>query len=252
MSVLDAALQDLSAVGLNVHGFLAFKDWPIALQSGTSAAMVDMGSDPVLWVVAHQGATLWRHLTGVWGGVSPPSGQDDPIDHWVLAKVSSVLRDAGVAHKVVFPLAAPSTPHWPLQQLGRALGWHHASPFQVGIDAQWGSWFAYRAVVVLPSGCTAPSAPRRLPHPCEACTGRACEVACPAQALTPQWSLDACQAYRLSEGSTCAATCVAREACPVGSEHRYGQAQLTYHYGQSLDFIRQWKAASDDAPSRPD
>ena len=252
MSVLDVALQDLSAKGLNVHGFLAFKDWPVALQSYSASVMEAVGSDPVLWVVAHQGPALWRHLTGVWGAERPPIDQTDPIDRWAFEQVSAVLRDVGVNHKIVFPMADRHAPHWPLQQLGRTLGWHHTSPFQVGIDAQWGSWFAYRAVVVLPSGCAPPSASRQLPHPCETCVGRPCEVTCPAQALTPQWSLDACMAYRLSEGAACAATCVAREACPVGSEHRYGKAQLAYHYGQSLAFIRPWKAASGDAPSPQD
>ena len=35
-----------------------------------------------------------------------------------------------------------------LQQLGALVGWHQASRLMIGIDPEWGTWFAYRALVV--------------------------------------------------------------------------------------------------------
>ena len=37
------------------------------------------------------------------------------------------------------------------------------------------------------------------------------------------------------------ARCVAREACPMGVEHRYDAEQMAHHYGASLATIRRYQ-----------
>jgi hypothetical protein len=41
-----------------------------------------------------------------------------------------------------------------------------------------------------------------------------------------------CIDFRLAE-PTCRGTCLAREACPVGTEHRYSPAQVAFHHAAS-------------------
>ena len=49
-------------------------------------------------------------------------------------------------------------------------------------------------------------------------------------------------AHRVIDGSRCAYTCHARAACPAGSAHRYGEDQIRYFYGKSLDTIKAYLA----------
>ena len=46
----------------------------------------------------------------------------------------------------------------------------------------------------------------------------------------------ACVDYRVAE-NTCRDTCLARQACPVGPDHRYSREQMGYHYRISLRTI---------------
>ena len=77
--------------------------------------------------------------------------------------------------------------------------------------------------------------------PCASCDRRPCVAACPANALTGEdFDLDACLHWRMAPASTCADTCLARLACPVGAEHRYDAAQIRHSYGCSLDMLRHY------------
>ncbi len=67
-------------------------------------------------------------------------------------------------------------------------------------------------------------------------------AACPAGAVTLEtgFDVDACSVYRIGEESPCADKCLARLACPVGTEHTYGEAQMRHHYASGLESIRRW------------
>ena len=109
----------------------------------------------------------------------------------------------------------------------------------VGIDPDWGSWYAYRAVVLADTGFRPFLAVDRN-SPCSSCETLPCIAACPAQAMADgSFSLARCAAYRLQPDSACAFTCQARLACPVGSAHRYDADQLCHTYSISLQTIRE-------------
>jgi hypothetical protein len=140
--------------------------------------------------------------------------------------------------RILFPGEQPIG----LQALGKLAGWHQPSPIMVGVDVEWGSWYAYRAVAIADTDFT-PSPPLHERSPCPACAPRTCIATCPADALQAgQFDLDACSRYRLQPDSACAHGCLARQACPAGAEHRYDPEQIRHSYSRSLAVIRRYYA----------
>ena len=187
-----------------------------------------------LILLGHGGRRLWECVK------ASGAGGEHPIEDYCVRKVTRWLADflPGRRYQIIYPGEQPVG----LQQLGKLAGWHQPSPFMVGIDAEWGSWFAYRALVLADTDFL-PFIPLERSNPCISCDGHPCIAACPAGALAGGgFSFDLCRGHRLSEGSACATTCIAREACPVGAEHRYTKDQLAHSYVRSLAMIRRYDA----------
>ncbi len=183
-----------------------------------------------LILLGHAGRRLWECVkaTGLHG--------ENPIDEYVIATVNRNFRDIlpGTAYRILYP----ATQDIRLQALGQLAGWHSPSPFMVGIDPEWGSWFAYRAVVLANTDFT-PSPALDQRDPCRDCRDKPCIGACPPGALASgKLALDTCSAWRRREASPCAHTCLARLACPVGTVHRYDADQMRHSYARSLCFIK--------------
>lgn len=182
-----------------------------------------------LILIGHGGRALWEQVK-VAGLASA-----HPIDEFTTATVEAWLARQlpAAAHVLLYPGDGPVG----LQALGRLAGWHHESPFRVGVNADWGSWFAYRAVVLVDADLPA-TAPMTGESPCASCTDKPCVAACPAGALdAPEFSLQKCIAYRKQPDSLCRITCVARTSCPVRPEHRYDDAQIAHSYSRSMAMI---------------
>lgn len=226
MSAADYSLLD--AAGLNLQAVFDLADLPDAVR----APLGDLSAYRQLILVGHGGRTLWERVTAA--GLDT----EHPIDDFTRQAVGRWLAAAlpGCAHVLLYPGDAPVR----LQVLGRLAGWHHDSPFRVGVNAAWGSWFAYRAVVLADSRLP-PTAPLADASPCAACADRPCVSACPADALRDdEFSLAKCIAYRRQPDSRCRITCVARTSCPVRPEHRYDDAQIAHSYVRSLAMIERW------------
>ena len=193
-----------------------------------------------LILIGHLGRDCWTSLQrrGMHGS--------DPLDQFVTERVAAWMTDSlpGQAWRQLFPGPAPVG----LQRLGALAGWHQSSPFGVGVDAEWGSWFAYRAVLLADTDL--PLTPQRQSaSPCVDCRDSPCLAACPAGALSApsDWlragsgeGLRRCLEHRLRPGSNCQDRCLARNACPVGAPHRYTDEQIAYHYLHSLRCIREY------------
>lgn len=218
----------LDAAGLNLHAVFDLADLPEAILAPLA------GHDPryrQLILLGHGGRQLWEKVQA--------SGIDsaDPIDDFTLRTVREWAGQhlAGRAWEAVYP--DHERPPVGLQALGQLAGWHHASPFMVGINDRWGSWFAYRAVLLADSDF-APTPPARLGSPCPSCVVRPCITRCPAPAVGDDgFALAKCVAYRQQQDSACRATCLARVACPVAEQHRYPVDQLRHCYSISMRWI---------------
>lgn len=224
----------LDAAGLNLQAVFEFSALPADVRAGVAACAPGTTYRQLI-LIANAGPAMWAALQAA--RVPGP----DPMDDYSRTTVEAWCRDApGNPHRLLlYPGDAPLG----LQRLGELAGWHHPSPFMVGIQPGWGSWFGYR--VALLADTALPPTPRvEAPSPCASCSDRPCVAACPGAALAPVFSLDACLDWRLRPCSSCAETCLARLACPVGAEHRYPEAQIRHSYGGSLAMIRHCREAA--------
>jgi len=184
-----------------------------------------------LILIGHAGKTLWQCVKAA------HIGGANPIDDYSVQAIERCFAEhlPRNRYRIIYPGNHPVG----LQQLGKLAGWHHAAPFMVGIDPVWGSWYAYRAVVLADTGfCPSQAVDRN--SPCTSCHAKPCITACPAGAMDGgSFALEKCITYRKRGESQCKHTCLARTACPVGSEHRYDDEQMRHSYSISLAMIKE-------------
>lgn len=186
-----------------------------------------------LILIANAGKGLWNEIK------KTELNSADPIDEYTVQSIQKILSrfDPNLEYEISYPRFQ----NIGLQKLGELAGWHHPSPFRVGIHPHWGTWYAYRAVIL--SNSRFNTSQREINRSvCHQCTHQLCIAQCPARAFNRKhFDLQKCMDYRLQENSPCAYNCLARYACPEGVEHRYTDEQIAYHYGVSLKMIKQWK-----------
>jgi hypothetical protein len=222
----------LDSAGLNRQAVFNIADLPADLVAAVQAASSLAHSWRQLILIGHAGKRLWESVKAA--GIDSA----DPIDDFTVQTVRHWFAEQHPHN--AFDIIYPGTQAIGLQRLGQLAGWHHASPLLVGIDSKWGTWFAYRAVV-LADTMFEPSKPVDSPHPCYDCAGKPCIAGCPAGALdSGKLDLQQCIAYRKRADSLCKATCLARIACPMGSEHRYDDEQIRHTYSLSMQAIERY------------
>lgn len=226
----DKALLD--GAGLNRQAVFNLDALPEDVAAQVRAGCASSHPYRQLILIGHAGKTLWESVSAA--GIT----SDDPVDDFSMHTVRHWFAQCHPHNR--YEIIYPGTHAVGLQRLGLLAGWHHASPFMVGIDATWGTWYAYRALVVADTHFE-PTTPVRSEHPCQSCAGKICIASCPANAMDgAQFDLAKCVAYRKQEDSRCRTTCLSRISCPVGSEHRYGEAQIRHVYLGSLRAIERY------------
>lgn len=223
--------KHFTEAGLNRQHIFALADLPAPLLAGLSP----LAEERRLILLGHAGRRLWDCVQA--SGI----GGEHPIDDYTRQTVARLFAAhlPGQPYRLLYPGATRVD----LQALGKLAGWHHASPFMVGVDGEWGPWFAYRALILCAAELPPTPASAR-PNPCRDCRGQPCIAACPAQAAGHPFNLEPCIDERLRPASPCAYACLARNACPVGAEHRYSEAQMRHSYALSLPTLRRWRQGS--------
>lgn len=218
----------LDNAGLNLHTVFSLDRLTPALR----ASLDPEGRYAQLILIGNGGRRLWERIKAE-GFVS-----SDPIDDFSVRAVEAWLaaQGCGSGYEIVYP----GDRLIGLQSLGELAGWHFSSPFMVGINAQWGPWFAYRTVVLANTEFE-PTRPEQGVSPCESCRGKPCIAACPGAAVVhDRFELARCVAYRKQTDSACRASCLARLACPVRHEHRYSTEQIDHTYSISMHIIERY------------
>lgn len=232
----------LNDAGLNCHAVLDIAALPPAVRNALLEHCPQAANYRQLILIGHGGTRFWQALQAS-GCELVRTETGHPVDAFTVAKVQEFLNAecAGAAYQIVYP----GNSMIGLQALGKLAGWHHPSPFMVGINASFGSWFAYRALVLANTDFPV-TAPLHTESPCVSCSAKPCIESCPAQALDEgRFDLKKCLSYRQQAASACKNTCLARVSCPVASEHSYSQQQMHYHYGRSMQVIEAFSAPKE-------
>ncbi|NMG76363.1 hypothetical protein [Aromatoleum diolicum] len=222
----------LNDAGLNLQAILNLDDLPTDITAELRRCYDPENRYRQLILIGHAGKTLWDAVTAS-GGAS-----ENPIDDFSVQTVERWFsaQFADKQGEVIYPGNIAIG----LQRLGKIAGWHRESPLMVGIHQEWGTWYAYR-LVMLTDTDLAPTPPMQGERPCDRCQDTVCITSCPAGALSGgTFALEKCIGYRKEPLSRCATTCIARVSCPVGSIHRYCDDQIRHCYSISLKAIQQF------------
>ncbi|MEM7799062.1 MAG: hypothetical protein AAF633_07735 [Chloroflexota bacterium] len=224
--------------GLNMSAVFQLDQLPDDLTKMLNDAEVPLADHSRLVLLGNGGPHFWKKL-------DENGWQDeDPIDRFSLALTRNFVEMIGGAvdyhsYLNLYPLSSHVIP---LQRLGALAGWGHPSPIGPFISGRYGLWFAYRSAFLTNLPLDSGSSEAHLPLPCDTCKDKPCQIVCPASAIQvgDPIALNACITHRLTPKSSCAATCLARIACPVGREHRYPKEVISRLYRHSLGGLRQW------------
>ncbi|KGF70388.1 ferredoxin [Hoeflea sp. BAL378] len=223
LRVLEAAL---AVHGLCLRGSVvpAEEAAPRLSAGGAAAAIV---------LVGHGGGGFWP-VFEAWRGAHP--GLSHPLDAWSKALIAPLAAAAG--GEAVFPSDRP----WhPFQQWAMAAESLKPSPLGLLIHPVYGLWHGYRGAILFSPAAAArlgltPDAAGAAPvtsHPCDSCPDRPCLSACPVGAYSPDgFDVAGCRAYLATEAGRqgcMSGGCRARDACPVGRDHRYSDPQIRFH-----------------------
>lgn len=219
-------VQALSTLALSLRGSFApvAADKLPALPNGLAAASV--------WMVGVIGSGFWPHFKA---SSFYNDGLTDPLDRWSRSIGEELAaRLGGIA---LFPFDGP--PYHPFQRWADRAEPTQPSRMMLRIHPDFGLWHAYRFALALPATPDASPTPRELAAPsspapdlCANCSGQPCLQACPVGAYTGDaFLLDACASHLHSaQGNGCMqGGCLARRACPVGTNMRYTPEHAGFH-----------------------
>ena len=152
---------------------------------------------------------------------------DDPLDAWSRSVGETI--EAELDCIALYPFEKP---WWPFQSWIVRTEGLRPSPLGILIHPEFGLWHGYRAAFAFREAINIP-APKTLVHACDNCTDKPCLAACPAGAVSEEsFGLKACRIHLAGEAGRAGCMvqgCLSRNACPVGGEHRYDEAQLRFH-----------------------
>ncbi len=170
-------------------------------------------------LVGNAGSAMWEVF-------SPAiDGKPNPLDRWTKRVVDPIAEKFDA--RAVYPFG-PDAP--PFQRWGLRAETLYSSPLGILIHPEYGLWHAWRAALLFAEHLALP--PRSAaPSPCESCAEKPCLSACPVGAFTGSgYDVPACAAHITKPDADCIAVgCHARNACPVGPEWRYDEAQTRFH-----------------------
>ncbi len=216
---LNAINDNLSTAGLICRG--GFHPGP---DDGVPA-----GAATVV-LVGNAGPGMWAAFTAA-GGPDAPDSPPGPnrLDDWVRRVVTEIARDLGA--RALFPF---DVPYLPFQRWAQRCEPVHPSPIGPLIHPRFGLWHAYRGALAFTEAFPLPPVePAR--SPCETCDDRPCLSACPVDAFQATdgvaYDVPACVAHLQSPaGDDCLGRgCLARRACPVGTDYLYAPDQARLH-----------------------
>jgi methylmalonic aciduria homocystinuria type C protein len=192
-------------------------------RAAANERLPDFERADALGVLIGNTRALWPRFLDSWRRDPALRAETDPIECYTARVVTSSLADAPVRWRIRWAHGpAPHRP--PMQRLAHHAGLAHLAPCALNVHAIYGPWIALRAVIVFDApGPDQP--PPDLPNPCPDCATACLPAFARAAAALRD---DPGAAFGL--GDTWRLWLAIRDACPIGRAHRYGDAQIAYHY----------------------
>ena len=162
----------------------------------------------------------------MWEAFSPNIGAErNPLDRWTKKVIDPIAEKFDA--RAIYPFGADVPP---FQRWALRAETVYPSPLGILIHPEYGLWHAYRAALLFPERLELPLR-STAPSPCDTCADKPCLSACPVGAFNgTTYDLGACAAHLATSRQTCLESgCRARDACPVGEEWRYAEAQTRFH-----------------------
>jgi len=215
---LKQAAAKAAAVGIALRGAFhpAPEDGVPALPDGRLAA--------TLVLAGLVGRAQWPVFA-----VSPEAadGRAHPLDRWSRRVIGELADELGA--RALYPFEGP--PWLPFQRWAMRAEPVHRSALGMLIHPDWGLWHSYRGALAFAERLALPERIER-PSPCACCAAKPCLAACPVGAFTLEYyDVETCADHlRSAAGTECLELgCRARDACPVGADHRFGRDQAGFH-----------------------
>lgn len=231
---VESGLAMLRRAGLSMQASWMIEELPDILAAPLAAAAIDHTPYRTFVMLGQAGTRLWETIAQE--GLAQSAAPFDNTSHRLVDRFVTVHAD-GASYEVVYPGHALL----PLGRLAELAGWGRPSPLGLTINDEYGLWLAHRVAFLIDADVTVPHR-RASSHPCDTCVAKPCVAACPVGAVDAEagFDVDTCATFRVAEESVCAHQCLARNACPVGTEHRYGPEQMRHHYESGLVSIRRF------------
>ncbi len=197
-----------------------------------SYALPELGDPRHALVCIGHGREVWRPFVRAMRADPRMIAAGDPFDRWTTERILAALKLLPVSlEREVRLVFEPPPRQVAMQAASVACGLAVKGPAGLVVDAVRGPWMAFRAVVVLAlPALPAPS----VPNPCLACPGQPCVPAL-AAAMAPAPARGTA-ADPIGHAATVQPAwrrwVAVREACPVGRDARYSEAQIRYHYAR--------------------
>lgn len=224
------SITSLAEKGLNLQAVFNLADLPEQIKLSFAKEADNISRYTQLILLGNGGKRFWDSLK------ESQIHSHNPVDDFCIQIVNKYFehQQQDCSYHIIYPNSQTVA----LQSLGKLAGWHHRSPFMLGVNSQWGSWFAYRALILADTRL-APSLASVTSSPCPNCKDKPCIQACPAKAIAENdFDIKCCINYRAKRSSRCKNKCLSRNSCPLRTEHRYSEEQMSYHYNHSLQTIR--------------
>lgn len=177
-----------------------------------------------LMLVGNAGPGMWRAFVAAGGA----DGAPDPIDRWSRRVIGRLARR--VEAEALFPFGGP--PWLPFLRWAQRAEPVAPSPLGMLIHPDYGLWHAYRGALAFAERIEELPPREQRPRPCDTCEDKPCLSACPVEAFSPRgYDVAACTGWIGADAGRDCLTggCLARRACPVGTEHVYPPAQAEHH-----------------------
>lgn len=211
---------ELLPFGLDLISSCRAEDYNSAVSS--EYRVRDFGKKDALLVLVSNTKAIWEPFLSAFRSERELFESAHPLDRYVTNAVQKALEKTNVPY-LAYHGYEPPPRRVAMQALAECTGLAFRAPSQLSIHPVYGPWIAFRTAIVFDV-----ERKEAKPPPAPACP--ACAETC-APALQKALSLVRDRVVtRADVEADWKIWLSVRDACPVGREHRYSDAQIRYHY----------------------